>query len=616
MRRLLKGGLVLLFVLLIALGGIIIHTVVQSRHYGELVNYVGIVRGATQRLVKLELNNKPDDSIVEYLDGILQELKTGKGGYGLPLPDDENYQEKLFVLDGQWTDIKGLIYAYRDGQNDGNELLVLSEDYFQQANDTVFAAVEYSSRQIHYLLVTCIVMLGNMLLTWLFILWAYVKNLLRLENTNKKLSDIARRDVLTGVYQLNAFKEEAQRLLDAGAKDQTAIVYTDFTDFKYIDDVFGYPYGDSILKQYGKILMAGLRAGELCGRVSADKFVLFLQYTDKDEVVTRQRETDKKILAFMKNSSHHQSVPTCCGICCVEDVVEELNIDGLLDRANFARKTVKNGTNPNYVFYNESIRNRLREEKYVEGRMAEALENREFKVFYQPKVDLKTDKIAASEALVRWQGDNGAIIPPDRFIPVFESKFMIDRLDQYVFEVVCRFLQQRLQDGKQVLPVSVNVSRLQFYEPNFIKRYVEIREKYQVPPELLEIEFTESIATDNAELLTWIVKQLRSAGFSCSIDDFGKGYSSLSLLKTLPVDVVKIDRFFFTDSDDPQRDRAVVQGVVELVHKFGIRTVAEGIESPEQVKYLKKIGCDSIQGYVFYRPMPQEAYSRLLDEET
>ena len=137
-----------------------------------------------------------------------------------------------------------------------------------------------------------------------------------------------------------------------------------------------------------------------------------------------------------------------------------------------------------------------------------------------------------------------------------------------------------------------------------------------MPPELLEIEFTESIATDNAELLTWIVKQLRSAGFSCSIDDFGKGYSSLSLLKTLPVDVVKIDRFFFTDSDDPQRDRAVVQGVVELVHKFGIRTVAEGIESPEQVKYLKKIGCDSIQGYVFYRPMPQEAYSRLLDEET
>ena len=614
MKRLLKGGLVLLFSLLVVLGGIIIHTVVQSQHYSELVNYVGIVRGATQRLVKLELKDQPDDSLIEYLNGILQELKTGKGEYGLPLPDDEIYQEKLYTLDRQWDGIKEQIYAYRGGNNSGDLLLSLSEEYFQQANDTVFAAVEYSTHKIHYLLTICIGMLGNMLLTWLFILWAYSKNLLRLESTNKELSDIARRDVLTGVYQLEAFKAKAQRLLDAGTAKKVAIAYTDFTDFKYINDVFGYSYGDSILKQYGRILTERLREGELCGRVSADKFVLFLQYTGKDEVVAWCREADGKILEFMNSSSHHQSVSTCCGICCIEDVIEELNIEELLDRANFARKTVKNGTNPNYVFYNESIRNRLRKEKYVESQMSDALENREFKVFYQPKVDLKTDKIACSEALVRWQGKNGAVIPPDQFIPVFESKFMIDRLDQYVFEEVCRFLHGRLEAGERVLPVSVNVSRLQFYDTDFIKKYVEIRERYQVPPELLEIEFTESIAADNSELLVWIVNQLRSKGFSCSIDDFGKGYSSLSLLKVLPIDVLKIDRFFFTDSDDPQRDMSVVQGVVELVHKFGIRTVAEGVESPEQVKCLKEIGCDYIQGYVFYRPMPQMAYGRLLDE--
>lgn len=613
MRQLLKGGLVLLFGLLVALGGIIIHTVVQSQHYSELVNYVGIVRGATQRLVKLELEGQPDDSLIEYLDGILQELKTGKGYYGLHLPDDENYQEKLFTLDEQWTSIKEQIYAYRKGQNNGNELLSRSEWYFQQANDTVFAAVEYSSRQIHFLLVICIITLGNMLLTWLFIFWAYSKKMLLLESSNKRLSDIARRDVLTGVYQLDAFKEEAQRMLDVGPKHKAAIVYTDFTDFKYINDVFGYDYGDSILKQYGEILTEGLMEDELCGRVSADNFVLLLQYTEKEEVVARQWEADQKIVDFMHNSSHKQSVPSCCGICCIEDVIEELNIDGLLDRANFARKTVKNGTNLNYVFYNESIRSGLRKEKYVEGRMEEALAKCEFNVFYQPKVDLKTDKIACSEALVRWQGRDGTIIAPDEFIPVFERKFMIDRLDQYVFEEVCRFLHQRREDGKPVLPVSVNVSRLQFYDTNFIKRYVAIREKYQIPPGLLEIEFTESIANDNTELLVKIVNQLHSEGFSCSIDDFGKGYSSLSLLKTLPVDVLKIDRFFFTDSSDPYRDMAVVQGVINLVRKFGIRTVAEGIESLEQVKYLKQIGCDYIQGYVFYHPMPLEEYCRLLD---
>lgn len=163
-------------------------------------------------------------------------------------------------------------------------------------------------------------------------------------------------------------------------------------------------------------------------------------------------------------------------------------------------------------------------------------------------------------------------------------------LDQYVFETVCRHLRQRLDQGQRVETVSVNVSRLQFYDQDFVQRYVAIRDRYQVPPELLEIEFTESIVMDSAQLMLKIVRDLKQAGFSCSIDDFGKGYSSLSLLKDLPIDVVKIDQFFFADGHDQARDLAVVQGIVELVQKFEIRTVAEGIELPQQVAYLKEIG--------------------------
>lgn len=613
MKRYLKNGLAILFTLLILFGGMTIHTVMQSQHYSRLVNYVGIVRGATQRLIKLELMDQPSDPLIEYLDSILKELITGKGEFGLPLPKDDNYRQNLDCLNGLWAEVKGQILLYRDGQEDGTKLLSLSEAYFNQANDTVFAADEYAARQIRELLVICMVMLGIMLLTWLFILWAYWKKLLHLENTNQKLNELARRDSLTGVYQLDAFKEEAQRMLDTEPQDKLAFVYTDFSDFKYINDVFGYAYGDSILKKYGEILNQEIRAGELCGRVSADNFVLLLRYESREEVAVRQQEADAEIIRFMHNSYDRQSVPTCCGICCVEDVIEDLKVDGFLDRANFARKTVKNGSNGNYVYYNESIRNRLRKEKDVESRMLEALENQEFTVFYQPKVELESGKIACSESLVRWRSKDGSIIPPDLFIPVFESKYMIDRLDQYVFEEVCRFLQGRLKTGKKVLPVSVNVSRLQFFDQNFVRRYTEIRDRYQIPPELLEIEFTESIAIDNSGLLTRIVERLRQAGFSCSIDDFGKGYSSLSLLKTLPIDVLKIDRFFFTESSDPERDMAVVQGIIELVHKFHIRTVAEGIESMDQVEMLKKIGCDYIQGFVFYRPMPQEDYEQLLD---
>lgn len=614
MKRFLQSSLAVLFTLLILFGGITLLTIVQSQSYGKLINYVGIVRGATQRLVKLELQSEQSDDLLEYLDGILCELTTGQGAYGLPLPDDADYRQNLDDLNRMWKKIKDQIVVRRAGGDDGKTLLSLSEDYFEKANDTVFAAEAFAARRTRILLIVSIATLGIMLLTWLLIFWAFSRKLVRLENTNQKLTDLSRRDPLTGVYQLDAFKDEAQRLLDANPQERMALVYTDFSDFKYINDVFGYAYGDSILKKYGEILLDGLKEGELCGRISADNFVLLLRYRNKEEVAARQHEADEKIISFMHNSHDRQSIPTCCGICCVEDVVEKLNIDGFLDRANFARKTVKNGTNLNYVYYNESIRRRLWEEKEVESRMLQALESREFTVFYQPKVELKTGKIACSEALVRWQSKNGAVIAPDRFIPVFERKYMIDRLDQYVFEEVCLFLRRRLDQGKRVLPISVNVSRLQFYDQNFVGRYVEIRDRHRIPPELLEIEFTESIAVDNASLMTRIVERLRQAGFICSIDDFGKGYSSLSLLKSLAIDVLKIDGFFFAESGDPNRDLAVVRGVVELVKNFHIRTVAEGVETEAQVDYLREIGCDYVQGYVFYRPLPEEAFAAVLDD--
>ena len=316
----------------------------------------------------------------------------------------------------------------------------------------------------------------------------------------------------------------------------------------------------------------------------------------------------------MQTSHAGQLLPTNCGICCVEDVIELLKIDGLLDRANFARKTVKTGDRQNYVYYDESIRSHLWEEKAIENRMQSALEDREFTVYYQPKVDLALGKIGCAEALVRWKTPGGSIIPPDRFIPVFEKKHMIDQLDQYVYEEVCRWLRRLLDSGKPALPVSVNVSRLQFYDQNFVDRYVEIRDKYAIPPELLELEFTESIAFDNAKLLLQTVGRLKKEGFSCSIDDFGKGYSSLGLLKNLPLDVLKIDSFFFDEGPDRNKDRIIVEGIVDLVKKFNIKTVAEGIESMEQVEYLKRIGCDYVQGYVFYRPMPQAEYEKLIVE--
>ena len=615
MKRYFKGGLVVLFLLFVLLGTVTIHTIIQAQSYGKLVNYVGIVRGASQKLVKLELAHEPNDELINYLDEILEELLTGNGPYDLPLVKDGDYRLDLENLNDMWTSMKESIMEFRQGTIDGNELLELSEDYFTQANETVFSADRYSSAQIHMLSSICIGMFATMLLVWGLLFLALSRKVTFLESENKQLSDLTHRDPLTGIYQYESFKEKAQLLLDNAGNKKYAVVYTDFTDFKYINDVFGYAYGDSILSRYGEILRTGLQEDEICGRVTADNFVLLLHYSDKEEVASRQRRADKQITEYMHSSPSSQSIATNCGICCLEDVVEDLKIEGYLDRANFARKTVKNGSNHNYVFYNESIRRHLREEKNVGGQMHDALKNHEFLVYYQPKVELKTGRIGCSEALVRWQTSDGTIIPPDRFIPVFERNFMIHRLDQYVFEEVCRWLRHMLDEEKTALPVSVNVSRLQFYDPDFVKRYVEIRDKYHIPPQLLEIEFTESIVFDNTGFLLAIVKSLKANGFSCSIDDFGKGYSSLSLLKELPVDVLKIDSYFFLESNDHSRDLDLVRSIIELVHKFNIRTVAEGIEVPEQVEYLKKFECDYVQGYVFYRPMPQAKYEALLDEQ-
>ena len=615
MKRYFKGGLVVLFLLFVLLGTVTTHTIIQAQSYGKLVNYVGIVRGASQKLVKLELAHEPNDELINYLDEILEELLTGNGPYDLPLVKDGDYRLDLENLNDMWTSMKESIMEFRQGTIDGNELLELSEDYFTQANETVFSADRYSSAQIHMLSSICIGMFATMLLVWGLLFLALSRKVTFLESENKQLSDLTHRDPLTGIYQYESFKEKAQLLLDNAGNKKYAVVYTDFTDFKYINDVFGYAYGDSILSRYGEILRTGLQEDEICGRVTADNFVLLLHYSDKEEVASRQRRADKQITEYMHSSPSSQSIATNCGICCLEDVVEDLKIEGYLDRANFARKTVKNGSNHNYVFYNESIRRHLREEKNVEGQMHDALKNHEFLVYYQPKVELKTGRIGCSEALVRWQTSDGTIIPPDRFIPVFERTFMIHRLDQYVFEEVCRWLRHMLDEEKTALPVSVNVSRLQFYDPDFVKRYVEIRDKYHIPPQLLEIEFTESIVFDNTGFLLAIVKSLKANGFSCSIDDFGKGYSSLSLLKELPVDVLKIDSYFFLESNDHSRDLDLVRSIIELVHKFNIRTVAEGIEVPEQVEYLKKFECDYVQGYVFYRPMPQAKYEALLDEQ-
>lgn len=530
MKNLGKISVIVLFLLSIFVGSFTVYSISKVQSYGTLINYLGIVRGATQRLVKLELQQQPHDELIAYIDDIIYDLKNTDGKYGLEKIPNVDYQQQFSALNTLWHRVKSNIYAVRQNPANSPLLLQSSEVHFEIANNTVFAADNYTTSKSHQLTLLSALMLAGIIIMWIALFMVYLRKLYSLESSNKTLYDITTKDPLTGAYNFETFKKKAQKLLTQTTK-KYSLSYVDFADFKYINDVFGYKYGDEILINYAATISNELRTGEVLGRVSADNFVI------------------------------------------------------------------------------------LRYEKSIENRMLKSLENEEFLVYFQPKVDLQTGLATQAEALVRWQTDEGLIIPPDKFIPIFEKKYLISSLDQYVFKKVCAFIRRRLDAGLPVNTISVNVSRLQFYNSDFVKTYEDIKNKFRIPDHLLEIEITESIAFDNVTFLEKTVSELKSKGFLISIDDFGTGFSSLSLLKNIPIDVLKIDQSFFRESIHKEKDNIVIKGIIDLVNKLSIRTVAEGIETAEQVAFLKSVNCNMIQGYFFYRPLPEDKFEAILNKE-
>lgn len=614
MKKLGKISVLVLFLLSIFVGSFTVYSISKVQSYGTLINYLGIVRGATQRLVKLELQHHPHDELIAYLDDIIYDLNNNDGKYQLVKITDAEYKSQFASLKLLWHRVKNDIYAIRLNPAASPALLQDSEFHFEVANNTVFAADNYTTAKSHQLTLLSALMLAGIIIMWIALFMVYLRKLYSLESSNKTLYDITTKDPLTGAYNFETFKKKAQKILNSSDKNY-ALTYVDFADFKYINDVFGYKYGDDILINYAAIISSELRPEELLGRVSADNFVILRYYNEKNDIMLRQQQVDIKITEFMHDMHGGQAVSVQCGICYLNDLEEDLQIEEILDRANYARKTVKTGLHRKYAIYDESIRKQLRYEKSIENSMLKALENEEFLVYYQPKVDLKTGLATQAEALVRWQTDDNLIIPPDKFIPVFEKKYLISSLDQYVFKKVCAFIRRRLDADLPVNTISVNVSRLQFYNSDFVKTYEDIKNKFRIPDNLLELEITESIAFDNALFLEKTVTELKSKGFLISIDDFGTGFSSLSLLKNIPIDVLKIDQSFFKQSVPKEKDNIVIKGIIDLVNKLGIRTVAEGIETAEQVDFLKAVNCNMIQGYFFYKPLPEDNFEQILNKE-
>ena len=257
----------------------------------------------------------------------------------------------------------------------------------------------------------------------------------------------------------------------------------------------------------------------------------------------------------------------------------------------------------------------IRREVEITSSIPRALSQKEFQVYFQPKIDTDTLSLIGAEALVRWQKADGAFVYPDEFIPLIERSGQIVEVDYYVYRQVFSFLADRLKEGKRVVPVSVNVSRVHLNRMHILEYVKELLEEFQVPCSLVEFELTESIYLEDTERALELIKGLHKMGFKISMDDFGSGYSSLNLLSKLPIDIIKLDRVFLKEGEMQENDRIIISCVVDMAKRLKITSLCEGVETQEQCNYLKEVGCQMQQGFYFSRPIPQEVFEKLLEEE-
>lgn len=418
-------------------------------------------------------------------------------------------------------------------------------------------------------------------------------------------------DDLTGGNTLAKFKLDAAEKISGGC-DNVAFVVMDLDDFKLINELFGYDEGNKVLCYIWDTICKHCRKEELAGRGLADHFSMFLHYEKKKDIEDRILELTEEIQhCFMPKNMDYILHPVF-GIYYADKYDED--VESMLDCATLAHNYVKQERNGIYKVYMDIMKERIVEKKQLSDQIEHAYENHEFIAFYQPKYDSKTQKLAGAEALVRWRKSNGQMVSPGLFIPHAEESGFVRKLDEYVFKEVCLAQKRWMEKGLPIVPISVNISRRLLETPEFIDEYKKILDDSGVPIEYIQLEITESAILDKQEELINIMEKLHQIGFVILMDDFGTGYSSLMMLKSVPVDVMKLDKSFVDDYDDVKGER-IIRRVMQMAQDLSIEVTAEGVETKDQYEFLKSIDCDMIQGYYFARPMPEEEFEECMHRE-
>lgn len=428
--------------------------------------------------------------------------------------------------------------------------------------------------------------------------------------TRRDVTDVyaSETDLVSGLYNRTGFCKATRELLCQHPETEFFISRMDIDHFKAYNDIYGKEAGDKLLAVVGDNYRRHAVQPTTFGRLEGDHFVAC--------VPTRDMNVNGAVATIAEALHREQpefGFAVRCGVYVIKD--RDIDVNIMCDRALMALRSTKGRYDAGFACYEESMREDMLERQEIISSMKPALENGEFGVYLQPQYNQMTGRIVGVEALARWFR-NGGVETPGKFIPIFEENGFIMQLDEYIWEHVCQLIRKWLDEGRRVVPVSVNVSRLDIYNTNMRVTLNGLMKKYRLSPDLLRLEITETAYMQDPAQLMQVVKGLREDGFFIEMDDFGSGYSSLNMLKDVIVDKVKLDMKFLTASAmGAGRGGLVLNAVVRLAHWLNIPVVAEGVETSSQADYLRTIGCTQAQGYLYARPMPSDDFERLLTSE-
>lgn len=468
--------------------------------------------------------------------------------------------------------------------------------------------------------VTCRFINNNGVVNWYKVTLQYIcgedGNVDRIIGTMKDVSDEIRSnaelryhrdyDYLTGTPNFQRFNEQVTHHLQWDNGHNHAMIVFDIEKFKVINDLFGMRVGDLVLIHLADVLKELVLPPNAYCRMHSDVFCICITYETKGDIIRFIERVKKRI----ESNKFEFEIKTSYGVYLPEDE-SGLEVNLMCDRAALAKKKIKDNAMQFCAFYDEEYRTEILKNNRIEAEMEQALKDRQFVMYLQPKFDLESGEIVGAEVLARWNHPTRGMVQPNDFIPLFERNGFIMRLDEYMWEEACKAIQSWRTEGRKEFPVSVNVSRYHIFNRKIESILENLLQKYELTPGALSLEITETMFFDNSDELYGLLKRLQEMGFRLEVDDFGSGYSSLNMLRNVPVDVIKIDKGFLDDTLNSEKGKVVIRHTIAMAKELQLQIIAEGVETTEHVNFLKGSNCDVAQGFYFARPMPLEEFNQL-----